>query len=546
MGKLFKFIGLLIGIIILLIIIAIGSLFLFVNPNHLKPIITQQVEKITGRTLTIKGNLSWTLYPSIGIKVGEATLNNPTEFGNQPFADVKQATVSVKVLPLFEKKIETNELDVNGLTINLIKNTQGKTNWQNFTKQNSQITNDATPEITKTIPTKKTDFHLSIAKVNFKNVTVTWQDLKTNQQSKISNLNLEASNIQYNNPFPLKLSFTINNNKPDVNGNVDWTSELAINPNTNIYQLNHFTLKTNLKGNSLPNNQLKQQISGNVKITINPNNTDNFLSALTINGDLYSNQITIGKITLTQFKSTIDGKNGIIKIAPITANLYHGSYNGNITVNAKNKIPTLSLNSKLSKINFNPLLNDLMNMKYITGTGDLQFNVSAQSFDTDTMMKTLNGNAKFGVYNGTLQNVDAAYYLRVVKSLLKKQTPPSREGANETNFGSLTGTASINNGVITCNDLLLQSKVYTMNGQGNINLPANKIDYRIQAREAGEPADTDNVAPIKITGRLNDPSINIDESIVMKKVAKKAVSKITDEIQKNLGKHLDILKGLNF
>ena len=47
------------------------------------------------------------------------------------------------------------------------------------------------------------------------------------------------------------------------------------------------------------------------------------------------------------FALSINAVDGLIELNPVSAKLYRGTYSGNIVLNAKDKIPSLTMQSKL-------------------------------------------------------------------------------------------------------------------------------------------------------------------------------------------------------
>ena len=83
MSRFFKIAGIVLGIIIVVSVIAATLFVTLVNPNNFKNRISTAVYKITGRQLTIKGDISWRFFPHPGLRLHQVTLNNSPGF-NQP------------------------------------------------------------------------------------------------------------------------------------------------------------------------------------------------------------------------------------------------------------------------------------------------------------------------------------------------------------------------------------------------------------------------------------------------------------------------------
>ncbi len=98
MKKAFKVLIWIILLIIIVGIFAIAALYLFADPNKLKPVISSEVQKRTGYQLVFDGNLSWSLYPQVGVKAEHITLTAPDN--QKPFIDLKRVNIAVEPMQL--------------------------------------------------------------------------------------------------------------------------------------------------------------------------------------------------------------------------------------------------------------------------------------------------------------------------------------------------------------------------------------------------------------------------------------------------------------
>lgn len=75
-----KFARILLSIIVLLLVVcglALAALYYFIDPNKLKPVLISEVKHQTGYSLKIDGNLSWTFYPRLAIRVPDMAFTAP-------------------------------------------------------------------------------------------------------------------------------------------------------------------------------------------------------------------------------------------------------------------------------------------------------------------------------------------------------------------------------------------------------------------------------------------------------------------------------------
>ena len=91
MNRLFKFVGIAVGVIVLLFVVVAVAVTMLFDPNDYKDDITAAVQNATGRQLTLDGDLELAIFPTIRIAVGAATLSNAPGFGDEPMARIGSA-----------------------------------------------------------------------------------------------------------------------------------------------------------------------------------------------------------------------------------------------------------------------------------------------------------------------------------------------------------------------------------------------------------------------------------------------------------------------
>jgi len=195
--------------IIGLLIVFLGLFFAitkFIDPNSFKPQIRQFVKEKTGRTISI-GNISWSFFPTAGLKVREIVLGNPENKGfNTPFfAKIEKAAINIRVLSLLHKKIDIEAIQFQGAHIILIKNKQSETNWEDVFPKSR----DLKTEKSGASPAEQSHtsgFQLSTSAISFKKAQIEWWDQKAGQRIYLKELSLYSSAIKPNQPFSLNIA----------------------------------------------------------------------------------------------------------------------------------------------------------------------------------------------------------------------------------------------------------------------------------------------------------------------------------------------------
>src|SRR5579864_6644627 len=121
-------VAIVIGIVIAVIVIAVGILFATFNPNDYRGTIQTKLEQQLNRKVSL-GNMSLGLFP-LRFEVADLSISDDPGFNiKSPFIQTKQLSVSVKLLPLLSKKVQVDSLSLERPSVELIKNSQGIWNF---------------------------------------------------------------------------------------------------------------------------------------------------------------------------------------------------------------------------------------------------------------------------------------------------------------------------------------------------------------------------------------------------------------------------------
>lgn len=710
MGKFLKYLFYTIFTLAVLAMLGIGILVYTINPNSLKGPLIQQVKAETGRNLTISGDISWRFFPWLGFSIQGIQLSNPNNFaaGNN-FLSLTAANVDIKVLPLLSGNIEIGKVSMDGLKLNLMTNAQGQNNWT-ILPQSPVSTGTATATASPTTNSSSSKIKLGTLKVSaidITNASVSYNNLKTNQNYVLQNFNLASQNISLNSAFPVEMGFTFNSTAPNVNGQVNVDTEIKLAQTTKSITVSPFVLNATLNGTQFPKNgltvnlqtdatlnsaaatldisKLKGKIAnlqfngklggidlftsptfnGNLTVsTFNPktllqtlglsapkfqnntafsdisldtqfimtpttlaiNNLKLKLDESTLTGSLdlalakttqsqfnlnidkidvsnylpatqnapaalqaqasaatpatstaaaatqilplqtlrqlnFTGNLAIGTLNYQKFQMThvvlnMSANNGLLQFAPNTANLYQGQWQSNMAINAQTNTPVWQINEVVNNVQIAPLTQAFYgNTKYqVTGTGNIKSSLTSSGNTQAALIQNLNGSGQLALNNGIIKGINLGYQMDTAMALVNRQTPPAKPTANETPFGALTGSAKINNGLLTNNDLSLQSPALQVTGKGTVNLVNQQVHYQMASTAVQGQVDPKIYAlqekiggsvPIKITGTFANLKVYPDMEVILKNIATAYVKQNTDKIKQavdtqvqNLGKGL--------
>jgi AsmA protein len=136
------------------------------------------------------------------------------------------------------------------------------------------------------------------------------------------------------------------------------------------------------------------------------------------------------------------------------------------------------------------------------------------------------------------------------KALIKGSALPSDNKNDQTLFSEMAGTATIANGLIQNNDLVVKSSKLRVDGKGNVNLISEAVDYKLDAKLLDEKASTEpeqvkGAVAINVAGTIDKPLYTIDLESLLTDKNKAKVEKLINKIDKKLGSGVgDLLKNI--
>jgi uncharacterized protein involved in outer membrane biogenesis len=111
------------------------------DPNAYRPQIIDSVARATGRSFELEGDLGLELFPCCAIALGTARLGNPAGFPEATFAEFDSASASVKLWPLLlRREVEVGTLRIEGLTLDLVRGSDGRGNWSFVDAARGEVT----------------------------------------------------------------------------------------------------------------------------------------------------------------------------------------------------------------------------------------------------------------------------------------------------------------------------------------------------------------------------------------------------------------------
>jgi AsmA protein len=268
------------------------------------------------------------------------------------------------------------------------------------------------------------------------------------------------------------------------------------------------------------------------------------LRSIQVDGLLTIKQVKIENLNLSDLELKIDADKGVVKLEPMKMNLYEGSYQGSVQINARNKLPEYKIVERLQGVQIGQLLTDYMGEDRINGEMAANASLTSSGEWLSALKKNSNGSMDIALKDGALKGFNLRHSIDRVKAKLSNQPEPSEQPL-QTDFSSLTMSGKIRKGIFSSHDLKLLAPLLRVGGEGVANINDNTVDYRVDVKLVGTVAGQQGgeadelrglLIPVRIVGPFESPKIDVQLDEMLKARAKQLSdqekAKLKAEIEK--------------
>ena len=689
MASLFKWLFGLIIFLVLLLAAAAVILPMVVDPNDYKPQIVAAAKQKLGRDLAIEQDLSLTVFPWLGIETGGVRVGNAAGFAEQPFAEIDQLGLKVKLMPLLSQQIEVDTLVVKGLRLNLEKDASGKTNWDDLAGQQEE--KPAQPgEAEKQPAEAPSPLALSVQGIQIEDARISWDDRQAGQKYVLDGVRVVTGALAPGATVPVEAGINFSSSKPAMTLKADLTASVSSDADLAVFRISDLLLNLDAAGEGLPTGGTKLTLKANVtadtkadtlnldqleisgpamaasgelavsamqtnpaakgtlriaetnlktlasmfaspiettdpaaltrasgdlefvyadgalkldplKVRLDDSNLTGYLHMLDSAGPVVRTRLDLDQIDLDRYMppaASADGQaaapaeraqskpaqgqedpfaalrtldfvgefkigklkvnnarmsnvttrvvssKGVLKVDPMAASLYEGSFEGSAVLDASGKQPKLSAKNQLTDIQVGPLLKDVAGEDRLIGRGELYVDVRMVGLSEAEIRRSLNGTSRFVFKDGALKGVNIAQVIREGSSKLGLGGDKLDLGTpGQTDFTEISASLTMTNGVIKNDDLQAKSPLLRIAGKGEVDLPKDSIDYLIttelvKSLEGQGGKGRDDLAgipiPVRVTGPLSKPSYRPDLEAALSAKAKAQLEEKKQEVTKKM------------
>jgi len=449
---------LIIGVLVLVIVLAMATLLLFVNPNQFKPLIVEQTKKQTGMDLVIDGDIRWQFFPSIGLSLGRTELKNPKGFKNENVLKIDDIGVDVSIIPLFSKELYIGNVSLNGAEIYLETKKNGVSNLDALSHSNKNepvdvpISTSLEPTLSEPqTETQNEPWSINLAGISVTNALLEIQDDSTGAYTKLYDVALSVSEFAFNQWTTATFAAKGKNNQQ--NFSAEGRAELKLSQNFATYALRNITLNARFSDPSTTISSAKVELNTFAFDNDNPllvyvkGRTADVDIDLTLSSTLFiDKEIEQVRLKNIELNATLVGRS--LPQSPMDVTL-----NSKLGFDVKQSLLSLELN----KLNLNNIQMDGTTTVKLNDVPQIRFDLRSPNIDLDAFLG-LNQSQSQSVESTTADVAQSEAPLSASKSTASSATKKEVEpDLSLLNMVDVKGKISIDN--VKANNVKMQNVV---------------------------------------------------------------------------------------
>ncbi|VEB96331.1 putative assembly protein [Cedecea lapagei] len=594
-------------ILLVVLIAGLTSLVLLVNPNDFRGYMIRQVEARSGYSLELEGPLRWHVWPQLSILSGRMSLTAPG--ASQPMVSAENMRLDVALIPLLSHQLQVRQVMLKGAVIQLTPQAEAQrsqnapvgpkgtvsdpdagrgwsfdvsklrvvdsvlvfqhTNDEQITVRNINLQMEqddkrqAHIEASSRITRDQRDLALSLTadvdlsdypqQVNAKLSQIEYQlqgaDLPVTGISGAGALQLGWKNAD----SQLSLSqLQLTANDSDLQGDLSvklqdkplWTAELR------SQLLNLDKLVANSSGADSAISQQAQQAQQPARpgpVIAEDSTETNYHSLRDFNArvNISAGEVRWRGLGFSDVRSALVNQDGKLSINQLSGKLGQGTLSLPGGVDASGQTPKLAFQPQVKNIEISDILTAFDYPIALSGQLSMSGDFSGGRLDAEDFRHGWQGEARLELAHSRLQGMNFQQLIQQAVSRNNEGVEGKQNVDNATELDHFSTSASLDNGLLTLENMAGESPVLSLTGNGTMDLVKEVCDtnFAIKVRDGWQGSNSKLIETLKTTAvplRVYGPWQQLNYSLQVDQVLRK---QLQDEAKRRLNEWLDKHKG---
>jgi len=270
-----------IGVFLLaIVIIAVIAINVLVNETVIKNKLVEQVKQRTEQNFAIEGELKLTFYPKIGFSIEQIKLFNKPDYADAKQVEITKINLAVDVMSLLSKTIVIDQVEVDGVTVNLETLADGRNNMQELLAKVSPAVSDSaiinedikTVEVTKEGEAVSSEYEFVIGGIKLLNTQVSFNNRQDGKYHKLSDTSLTIGQFKFDQNVPIALTAHYRSN--EMNAQLDSQLKLLVDKAISEITVTDFKNNIKLVGALLPRPEMTVKLNTDARFNVSNKTLD--------------------------------------------------------------------------------------------------------------------------------------------------------------------------------------------------------------------------------------------------------------------------------
>lgn len=267
------------------------------------------------------------------------------------------------------------------------------------------------------------------------------------------------------------------------------------------------------------------------------------LRRLDIQGDITLDRLKAANMDVNQLQVGVSVQKGVAKLTGLNAQLYEGKVSATAMLDARQTPATYTLQPRVEGVQIQPLLKAVADNDKLEGAGTITADLQGTGLTPSGIKQNLAGKVAIQLADGAINGINVAQMIREGYAKFKGKPLDGTQGVQKTDFSALSATLSLKHGVVSTQDLHLQSPLLRVSGQGEANVLQRTLDVLLRtslvkslAGQGGKDIDElrDVTIPLQVSGAWKKPKFKLVFDDILKEKARKELDRNLEKINDKL------------
>lgn len=387
------------GGLVALLLLAAAAPFLFMDVNTLKPRLEAAASDALGMEVRIGGRLGIGLLPGFHIAVEDVRIRNR----GADVASAKESVLAIELLPLLHKELRIVKVEMKHPRISIEQDRDGKFNFESPEGEAGKKTAEES---------KGLRFSLYVTKISLSDGAFFYADRKTGEVLEAGAFTLDVSRLRFNggkNTGSRKnLSFAAEFACKEFRKGRLAVSDLKfrVEGKDGLYGIGPVTaarLVYSGAGGKVEADRIALSMNN---LAVGGDGKPDLLLRISFSGTAGIGEFRADNLVVTDMKSTVAGKDGVLELDPVTMRFFGGQGSGSLRADLSGTIPRYRVRYSLSGFRIEEFFKVLSPKVVAEGPMDLSATLSMRGKTASEMKRTADGEVSLQGEDLTVTGVD--------------------------------------------------------------------------------------------------------------------------------------------